>query len=359
MQNRSKIIVGLSGGVDSAVAACLLRDAGHDVIGVTLRTWESETGEESRCCEIDDAREIANSIGIPFHTFNCVSRFKRCVAEPFVEDYINGLTPNPCIECNRYVKWERMIHAALVLGADQVATGHYAYVVRLDNGRYTVRRAAHAAKDQTYMLYRLTQEQLSRTVMPLGPYTKDQVRRIAAERGLPVASKSDSQEICFVPDDDYAGYVEANAGDRIRRSGEFVDVEGNVLGIHRGIIHYTVGQRKGLGIAMGRPVYVKAIIPEKDQVVLADEDDLMSRRVICDRLNFLSIDEPAEGEVFRCEAKIRYHHRAQAAAVEIMPDGRAAVLFDEPVRAAAPGQSAVFYDSEDNVIGGGIIRGAE
>ena len=204
----AKVVVGMSGGVDSAVAALLLKEAGYDVIGVTLRTWVSSDGGEGRCCEIDDARSAARTIGIPYHVFNCVSDFETKVIKPFTEDYLNGLTPNPCVICNREIKWERLLYHADVLGADYVATGHYAYVARLDNGRYTVRKALHGEKDQTYMLYRLTQEQLARTLMPLGDYSKQEVRDIAERAGLTVASKPDSQEICCVTDGDYADFLE-------------------------------------------------------------------------------------------------------------------------------------------------------
>ncbi len=414
-----KVAVGMSGGVDSAVAAYLLKQQGYDVIGVTLRTSESDT----RCCEIDDARACAEAIGIPYRVFNCSGEFDRKVVAPFVESYCSGQTPNPCVICNRQVKWEQMIYAANVLGADYIATGHYAFIEQLKNSRWSVRTADCAAKDQTYMLYRLSQEQLARTLMPLGSYSKEQVRAIAAEAGIPVAQKSDSQEICFVPDDDYAKFIKewlAEASDKAAAGaggfaaeesgktaeqqsgkaadgnpagpgssadgplsnagpfteGSFVDLDGNVLGRHKGIINYTVGQRKGLGIALGFPAYVVRIDKEKNQVVLGRDEDLWTRTVYCRDVNFMGLapdigcadasfasgtdvtGSVAEQSSFRAKAKIRYQHRAADCTVSIVRQGDEPILmlqFDEPVRAAAPGQSAVVYDDNGCVLCGGII----
>ncbi len=352
----AKIIVGLSGGVDSAVAAYLLKMAGHEVIGVTLRTWILADGQESRCCEIDDAREISRKLDIPYHVISCAADFRTNVTEPFVREYLSGRTPNPCTGCNRTVKWTKMLEAADLMGAAYVATGHYAFVVQQPNGRYTVRQALHAEKDQTYMLYQLTQEQLSRTMMPLAKLSKEEVRRIAEAAGLSVAHKRDSQEICFVPDGDYASYIEEHAGTELPGEGAFVDAEGHVLGKHRGIIHYTVGQRKGLGIALGRPAFVREIRADQNEVVLSDDEALYGREVFCGDLCFMSIPGLSEGERLRCFAKIRYRHAARAAELEKTGDDGLILRFDEPVRAAAPGQAAVFYDGEGCVIGGGVIR---
>ena len=351
----AKVVVGLSGGVDSAVAAYLLRQAGHEVTGVTLRTWDPSDGEDSRCCEIDDARGVARALGIPFQVFSCTSDFREHVVEPFIREYLRGRTPNPCIVCNRHVKWERMLYAARVLQADLVATGHYASVVRLPNGRYTVKKAVHAEKDQTYMLYRLTQEQLAATLMPLGELSKPEVRQIAAQAGLPVAAKQDSQEICFVPDGSYAEFIEANAGERVPGEGFFVDESGRRLGTHRGIIHYTVGQRRGLGLAMGHHVYVKEIRPETDEVVVCEEEALFTDTVVCEDVCWMSIAGLAEGESLPCSARIRYRHAPREAVLESLGPDRVRLRFRDPVRAPAPGQSAVFYDGGDCVIGGGII----
>ena len=354
-----KVLVGMSGGVDSAVAAYLLQKEGYEVCGVTLRTLGED---ESRCCEIDDARRVSNLLGIRFYPLNCVRDFEKEVMAPFVRSYLEGRTPNPCIECNRYIKWDKMLYAAKVLQADYVATGHYARLVRLENGRYTVKKAEHAAKDQTYMLYKLTQEQLAQTLMPLGTYSKEDVRAFAEEAGLPVAHKPDSQEICFVTDGHYADFVGQYAAQREEKDifavpgpGPFVDESGKVLGTHKGITHYTIGQRKGLGIALGHPVYVKEIRASSNEVVLSDEPALFSDTVLVRDVNFLSIPGMAPGEEIRARAKVRYHHQAAPVLIRMREDGSVRLLFDSPVRAAAPGQSAVFYDDSDCVIGGGII----
>ena len=351
-----RVIVGMSGGVDSAVAAYLLKQEGYEVIGVTLRSWVSSEGEDSRCCEIDDARATAQTLGIEYHVFNCVSAFNDKIIKSFIDDYLHGLTPNPCVVCNREIKWERMLYYADVLQADYVATGHYASVVKLDNGRYTVRKAAHSEKDQAYMLYRLTQEQLARTLMPLGPYSKEEVRKIAEEAGIRVASKPDSQEICFITDGNYADFIEENAESKIPPTGNFVDGTGKVLGTHKGIIHYTVGQRKGLGIAFGYPVYVKKLCADSNEVVLGTEEEIRCKAIICRDLNFMSIPGPAADEKIPCQVKVRYRHAGQSALLEKVGEDRVMLSFDESVRSAAPGQSAVFYDESGCVIGGGIIE---
>ncbi|MBO4846153.1 MAG: tRNA 2-thiouridine(34) synthase MnmA [Lachnospiraceae bacterium] len=351
-----RVIVGLSGGVDSAVAALLLKREGYDVTGVTLRTWLSDSGDEGRCCEIDDARRIAMKLDIPYYPLNCADSFKRYVIDYFVGSYLKGETPNPCIECNRYIKWDRMLYYSNILKCDYVATGHYASVIRLDNGRYTVKQALHAKKDQTYMLYKLTQEQLKKTLMPLGELTKERVRQIAENEGLPVANKPDSQELCFISDDDYAGYIEAHCPDSIPEEGNFVDDMGNILGRHKGIIHYTVGQRKGLGISAKNPLYVKYIDPVKNEIVLGEENEVFYDKVECLDTNFLSIERPPAGSEFECRVKVRYHHRPQEAKVRITDVNSAVISFYEPVKAPAPGQSAVFYDNDECVIGGGIIK---
>ncbi len=350
-----KVIVGMSGGVDSAVAAFLLKKAGYDVTGVTLRIWQSDTGEESRCCEMDDARRISNKIGIPYYPLNCADIFKDKVINPFINEYLCGRTPNPCIECNRYVKWDRMLYYAKIFHADYVATGHYAHVIRLENGRYTVKTALHAEKDQTYMLYKLTQEQLAHTLMPLGDMSKEEVRKIAADEGLFVAGKPDSQEICFVTDGNYADYIREHAESEIPGEGNFVDEDGKILGRHKGIINYTVGQRKGLGIALRHPAYVKSIDAAANEVVLAGEESARLSEIRCRDLNFLSIEPPKAGAEFECHVKVRYHHKPQKAVVTMETSDVARVSFDTPVKLCAPGQSAVFYDENACIIGGGII----
>ncbi len=351
-----KVIVGMSGGVDSAVAAYLLKKAGYDVVGVTLRTWAGVEGQESRCCEIDDARQTARTIGIPYYAFNCVSDFEDKVVNPFVQDYLHGMTPNPCVICNREIKWERLLYHADVLKADHVATGHYASVVKLENGRYTVQQASHYNKDQTYMLYRLTQDQLARTLMPLGDYSKQEVRKIAEEAGIQVASKPDSQEICFVTDGNYADFIRDHEEGAVPGEGNYVDEAGNILGRHKGIIHYTVGQRKGLGVAFGHPMYIKEIRADRNEIVLSGYEQTYCKAIVCKDLNFMSIPEPEEGETVRCQVKVRYRHSGQYAQLEKIGEDRFKVSFDEPVRFAAPGQSAVFYDEKNCLLGGGIIE---
>ena len=352
----AKVIVGMSGGVDSAVAAYLLKQQGYEVIGVTLRTWGSdEEGEFSRCCEIDDARRSCEILGIRFHPHNCTALFKEQVVKPFVDAYLEGLTPNPCIECNRFVKWTKLMELADILQADYVATGHYSFIDKLPNGRYAVRKADQISKDQTYMLYKLTQEQLSRTLMPLGKYTKDEVRKIAEEAGLPCAHKVDSQEICFVTEGRYSDFISENTDKPLPEEGNFVDMEGNILGRHKGIHQYTVGQRKGLGIALGYPAFVTKICPEDNTVVLGSEEALMCDSFLCREVNFQAISEPTKGEKVRCLAKARYHQTERPATIEMTNEGLVKVKLDEAVKGVSPGQSAVFYDEDGHVVGGGLI----
>ena len=347
-----RVIVGMSGGVDSAVTAYLLKMKGYEVLGVTLRIV-SEEGEVSRCCEIDDARLVCDKLGIPYYVRNCSARFSECVIDPFIRAYTEGRTPNPCVVCNRKIKWEELMLAADSLGAEFIATGHYAKVEKLPNGRYTVRNSSNLKKDQSYMLCRLSQEQLARTIMPLGDLSKEEVRKIAEYAGLHVANKPDSQELCFVPDDEYAAYIEYRSRKHFPE-GDFVDEEGHILGRHKGIINYTVGQRKGLGIAAGHPIFVKEIDPEKNRVVLTEEEKLYFPGCILKDVNYMGIPEPEEGAEFSALIKIRYHHSPVPAAFR--RDGDILrVTFEEPVKAVAPGQTGVVYDSEGNVLAGGEI----
>ena len=354
----TRVIVGLSGGVDSAAAAYLLKLAGFEVIGITLKTWVSADGKESRCCEIQDAAAIARQLDIPYYAVNCQSDFRTLITEPFINEYLSGKTPNPCIVCNRYIKWEKLLEAADRMNAKYIATGHYASVVSLPNGRFTVRQADHIQKDQTYMLYRLSQQQLSRTLMPLGSLSKERVRELAQKAGLSVADKPDSQEICFVPDGDYASYIEDNAESDIFTQGNFTDKDGNVLGRHGGIYHYTIGQRKGLGISLGYPVYVNKLDAKKNTVIVGQESELYSHTVCCKDISFMGIQSLKTGECIQADVKIRYAHKPQTAKAEMLSDGTMKLTFEKPVRAAAPGQSAVLYDKDRSIICGGIITQA-
>lgn len=355
---KKKVVVGMSGGVDSSVAAYLLKEQGYEVIGVTMQIWQEESVQEQEenggCCglsAVDDARRVADHLGIRYYVMNFRDDFQKNVIDYFVKEYQQGKTPNPCIACNRYVKWESLLQRSLEIGADYIATGHYARIDKLLNGRYAIRKSVTAAKDQTYALYNLTQDQLAHTLMPVGEYEKDQIRRIADEAGLPVAHKPDSQEICFVPDGDYASFIERETGETIA-AGNFVDVHGNVLGRHKGITHYTIGQRKGLGLAMGHPVFVTEIRPETNEVVIGENEDIFHRTLRADRLNFMSVPS-FEGEI-RAMAKIRYNHKGDDCVLRMVDTDTVEVVFDKPQRAATPGQAVVFYDG-DYVMGGGTI----
>ncbi len=354
----SKVVVGMSGGVDSSVAAYLLKEQGYDVIGVTMQIWQDEEQamqeENGGCCglsAVDDARRVAAALEIPYYVMNFKKEFKEHVIDYFVEEYQNGRTPNPCIACNRYVKWESLLQRSLSIGAEYIATGHYARVVQLENGRYTLRRSATLAKDQTYALYNLTQDQLKRTLMPVGEYTKEEVRSIAEKINFRIANKPDSQDICFVPDGDYASYIE-EAGVKVPE-GNFVLTDGTVLGRHKGITHYTVGQRKGLGLALGYPAFVLEIRPETNEVVIGTKEESMTMQLRARNLNFMSIEDLTEPlHVF---TKIRYNHRGAWCTIEKTGEDEILCTFDEPQRAVTPGQAVVFYDGE-YVLGGGTIQ---
>lgn len=356
---KKKVVVGMSGGVDSSVAAYLLKEQGYDVIGVTMQIWQDEETavreENGGCCglsAVEDARRVAQSLDIPYYVMNFKSEFKNKVMDYFVEEYLHGRTPNPCIACNRYVKWESLLKRSMDIGADYIATGHYARVIKLENGRYTLKTSAAASKDQTYALYNLTQFQLAHTLMPAGEYTKEEIRRIAEEAKLPVAHKPDSQEICFIPDNDYAGFIDREAKTAVPVPGNFVTADGKVLGRHKGITHYTIGQRKGLNLALGHPVFVTQIRPDTDEVVIGEAEDVFARELHCRQLNFMSIEELSG----RCSvtAKIRYSHKGASCTIEMLDKETIKCTFSEPVRAVTPGQAAVFYEGE-LVLGGGTI----
>ena len=330
--------------------------SGYDVIGMTLKTWVGDNGAESRCCEISDAQAVCGQLGIPYYVQNCLDTFREQITAPFVQEYLCGRTPNPCVICNCAVKWYKLLEAADIMHAAYIATGHYASVVQMPVGRYTVQKGTYSQKDQSYMLYRLTQEQLARTLMPLGRLSKSEVREIAQFAGIPVAEKADSQEICFVPDGNYADFIEEHAAQPLPPEGDFTDLSGTVLGRHRGIYRYTVGQRRGLGIAAGKPAYVQKIDASANRIVLGDAASLLTRDVLCGDLCFMGIPEPLPGAELAAAVKIRYHHPAQAAVCKMLDGGLLHIRFQEPVRAAAPGQSAVVYDDAGRVLCGGVIR---
>ena len=353
-----KVVVGMSGGVDSSVAAYLLKEQGYDVVGVTMQIWQDEPDyvqeENGGCCglsAVDDARRVANQLGIPYYVMNFKKEFKENVIDYFVDEYKCGRTPNPCIACNRYVKWESLLERSMEIGADYIATGHYARIEQLPNGRFAIRNSVTAKKDQTYALYNLTQRQLAHTLMPVGDYTKDEIRAIAEKIGIQVAHKPDSMEICFVPDQDYAGYIQRETG-YVCKEGNFVDMDGKVIGRHKGIIHYTVGQRKGLGIAMGHPVFVAEIRPETNEVVIGENKDIFKTTLYADQLNFMAIDR-LDGEM-HVKGKIRYSHEGADCTIRMASEQVLECVFDEQQRAITPGQALVLYDGE-HVLGGGTI----
>lgn len=356
-----RVVIGMSGGVDSSVAAAVLKEQGYDVVGVTMRLWDGEETEdgfsESTCCSlsaVEDARRVAFHLGIDYYVMDFRKEFSEFVIDYFADEYLSGRTPNPCIACNRFLKFDAMRKKAEILGAHKVATGHYARITYDPAlNRYLLRRAAAAAKDQTYALYSLTQEQLSHTLMPLGEFpSKEAVRKKAEELGLPTADKPDSMEICFVPDRDYAAFIRRRVGS-LPPEGDFVDLEGNVLGRHKGIVHYTVGQRKGLGLTFGKPMFVVRIDAAKNQVVLGESGSEFSDSLLAIDWNFIPFD--AIQEPVRAAVKVRYS--AKPALGEITREGKyLRVRFDRPQRAVTPGQAVVFYEPEgDLVLGGATI----
>lgn len=361
MKDKKKVIVAMSGGVDSSVTAALLLEQGYDVSGVTMQIWDTsqvENGDEHLgCCSltaVEDARSVAVKLGIPFYVMNFRDIFEEKVIGYFMDEYLRGRTPNPCIACNIHVKFAALLDRALSLGVHYIATGHYARLGFSEKyGRYTVRRPADRKKDQTYVLYGLTQRQLAHTLMPLGEYTKDQVRKLAADIGLRVADKAESQEICFVLDDNYRNFLREKTKDI--KPGSFVNMRGEAIGEHKGIPFYTIGQRRGLGIAAGERLYVIKIDPVHNVITLGPEKAILGSDLIAEDINMVLYDQLA-GQV-ELAAQIRYNGRPAPATVVPLPDGRLRVHFHRPLRAITPGQAVVFYQG-DYLVGGGTIASA-
>ncbi|MBE6548156.1 MAG: tRNA 2-thiouridine(34) synthase MnmA [Ruminococcaceae bacterium] len=356
MNKNTKISVAMSGGVDSGVAGLLLKNEGYDIVGATMRLYIPN--DSSVPCntmqDIADAKKICEMLGIEHRVYEFEDLFYDRVIRDFTQTYIGGGTPNPCIVCNKLMKFGAFLDASISHGADKIATGHYAIIEKDSSGRYLLRKAKDKAKDQTYVLWSLDQFQLSHTLLPLGEYTKEEIRLIAEQNNLINAHKSDSQDICFVPDGDYASFIKREFG-YTSEPGNYIDIDGNIIGKHKGIIHYTIGQRKGLGISVGRHIFVKEKNVLNNTVTLADEEHIFTRHVVINNINLIPFDG-LDGKM-RVEAKIRYSQKACPAVAEQTAHDEITLTFDEPQRAAAAGQSAVMYD-DDYVMGGGIIKKA-
>ncbi len=361
MENRhnNRIVVGMSGGVDSSVAAALLKEQGYDVVGITMQLWDFDSGSHSVCCSVDsvkDASSVCRKIGIPHYVIDLREQFNRAVVDNFINEYINGRTPNPCVVCNNEIKWGSLLRKARELGADRIATGHYAQIAR--ERRFSIRCGLDKTKDQSYFLWGLRQEMLKRTLFPLGGQTKEKTRKIAEDLGLNTAHKAESQEICFVPDGDYRNLLleRAKRMDSIPASlqnGQIVDKDGQIVGRHMGVSFYTVGQRKGVGIALGKPVYVTDIDVQSNTLRIGDVEDLRQSEFTAAYTNWISIDPP-QGSI-QARVKIRYGNEGAPGVVTVLGDERVSVQLEESQKAITPGQSAVFYDG-DILLGGGIIE---
>lgn len=364
MSSKGKVLVAMSGGIDSTVAALMLHEEGYEVIGVTMKTWDYTSSggskKETGCCNVDsfnDARMAAVQHGFPHYVIDIREEFGGFVIENFVEEYLAGRTPNPCVMCNTHIKWAALLKRADALECDFIATGHYANVHKNEsNGRYYLSKGLDETKDQSYVLWGVSQELLSRTLLPLGNYRKTEIRQKALDFGYPeLAKKSESYEICFVPDNDYRGFLKRHVDglEKEVEGGWFVDKTGKKLGHHKGYPFYTIGQRKGLEIALGKPAYVTAIDPDTNTVVLGDEEDLAHNEMTVTKLNWMKYDGITDG--MEVMTKIRYKDKGAISNLYQNPDGSIRVSFYEDVKSIAPGQSAVFYDGDD-VIGGGVIQ---
>lgn len=354
--NVMKALIAMSGGVDSSVSALLIKQQGFECIGCTMKLYANEDAcvpREKTCCSLDDvadARNVANRLQIPYYVFNFTDDFREKVIHKFIDCYEKGITPNPCIDCNRYMKFDKLYERAKILGCDYIVTGHYARIEKIGE-RFYLKKAVDLSKDQSYVLYHLNEEQLAHTMFPLGELKKTEVREIAREHGFVNADKRESQDICFVPNGDYAQVIEHHTGKHYP-AGDFVDKDGHVLGQHRGIIHYTIGQRKGLAISADRRLYVGSICPKNNTVCLCDRDDLLRKEATAVEFHWIN-GVPTESK-FSCQVKIRYNQKEQPATVEVVAPDKVKIIFDQPQRAITPGQAAVLYQG-DIVLGGGVL----
>lgn len=356
-RSHTRVVVAMSGGVDSSVAAALMVRAGYDVVGMMMRLWTDDAlggAEHNRCCtpeQMSDARRIADKLNIPFYVLDSKDIFRSAVVQYFIDQHRDGYTPNPCLACNRHIRFDWLLNNALALDADYLATGHYARISQNPAGDWTLRRGLDADKDQSYVLSVMGQSQLARVMFPVGEYHKFQVRELAEELGLNVAGKKDSQDLCFLGDSDYRDFLRLHAPD-VMAAGSIVNTDGDHLGEHQGLANYTIGQRKGLGISSNVPLYVLAMNPDKNTLVVGGRDQLGRDRLTADNANWVSGAAPAKN--FRADVKIRYRAKAQPAAIEVIDRGTFSVKFDQPQRDITPGQAAVIYQGDD-CLGGGVI----